>query len=520
VAVELRDGESLAVDWHYQVYEDILDTPAIVSLHLRSFQPPTCGVAGGGRGGSGSSGSGSSSSSSSSSSRSYYDGIHTPLQRCLDKFTEQEKVDGAKCERCKRSDGNIFRSFSLWRLPPVLIVQLKRFQFDGSGATPGLFGTGFGASGPRGRKLNNHIDFPFEGFDLQAYLATSSAAAKPAVAATAVNIENKIDSDLARVALYGDGESNSDNTADTGVPSPSIAQQQHLERHLEQCTKYDLYSVVHHAGALGGGHYAATARSLAPVVSVSSPSPTPSSSATAAAGAGLSYYNGSSSGGRGGGGSVAGKAIDDSNNWYCFNDNIVTEVTDPAEICCPSAYVLFYLRQDMIRGDVLALLRKQLSTGALSTPAAAVDGSTDSAAAAAATPGGNEAVEAAGRETIGSAGVAETTMNMVEGGGGFAIAAKNQNEGSLRVTVEAKQSHVPVENMNGQRVLKGTEVGYFQHQKHHTNSYRKNDNSSVSSSTSTGTTSSSSGGGGTRSWAAENSRDGAVDAPSNSCVPS
>lgn len=39
----------------------------------------------------------------------------------------------------------------------MLIVQLKRFQFDQYSR----------------RKLNNHIDFPFEGLDLFDYLATS-----------------------------------------------------------------------------------------------------------------------------------------------------------------------------------------------------------------------------------------------------------------------------------------------------------------------------------------------------------
>jgi ubiquitin C-terminal hydrolase len=52
-----------------------------------------------------------------------------PLQRCLDKFTEQESLEGVVCPGCKKDDA-LKKSFALWRLPPVLVVQLKRFQFD------------------------------------------------------------------------------------------------------------------------------------------------------------------------------------------------------------------------------------------------------------------------------------------------------------------------------------------------------------------------------------------------------
>ena len=52
-----------------------------------------------------------------------------PLERCLDKFTEEEPLDGIVCPKCK-SDNGMRKSFALWRLPPVLVVQLKRFHFD------------------------------------------------------------------------------------------------------------------------------------------------------------------------------------------------------------------------------------------------------------------------------------------------------------------------------------------------------------------------------------------------------
>jgi hypothetical protein len=267
------------------------------------------------------------------------------------------------CPRCKRSEGNVCKSFTLWRLPPVLVVQLKRFQFDHVSR----------------RKLNNHIDFPFEDLDLYDYLASSrqrtiSAHSEGSAGqdglegagnATGGNSASLAVPDaeaLARAALYGD----EDATVSLLVPpaaSMSLVEAQELTQRRPSdasgatgtgpepslCTKYDLYSVVHHAGALGGGHYATTARSLSKRSGEPFASSTGSNHSTAAA-----------EGANGGGGSSSSTALE-GDAWYCFNDNIVSRVPDPRTVCDSSAYVLFYLRQDMRQGDVLALLRAQLS---------------------------------------------------------------------------------------------------------------------------------------------------------------
>lgn len=106
IEVELRDGESIAVDWHFVVFEDLLDTSAICNLRSHSTS-----VHSGGSGGNGSSGVQPASPSSPVSPVSQHgradNYIHTPLQRCLDKFTEQEKLEGVVCPRCRASDGEI-----------------------------------------------------------------------------------------------------------------------------------------------------------------------------------------------------------------------------------------------------------------------------------------------------------------------------------------------------------------------------------------------------------------------------
>ena len=116
--------------------------------------------------------------------------------------------------------------------------------------------------------------------------------------------------------------------------------------------------MIHHAGALGGGHYATTARSLHSNArggggnggSGGNKSGFDSSTAAATAADGTNAEN-----------TTTTTPSSTSSPWHCFNDNVVSVVEDVRDICSPSAYVLFYLRQDMRHGDVLALLRKQLS---------------------------------------------------------------------------------------------------------------------------------------------------------------
>jgi ubiquitin C-terminal hydrolase len=52
-----------------------------------------------------------------------------PFHCCLDKFTEVEKIEDIMCPKCK-TDTKMSKSLTLWRPPPILVVQLKRFQFD------------------------------------------------------------------------------------------------------------------------------------------------------------------------------------------------------------------------------------------------------------------------------------------------------------------------------------------------------------------------------------------------------
>eukprot|EP01032_Pedospumella_encystans_P012542 gene12542-14505_t len=184
VEVELRDGESVAVDWHFEVYETILDTTNMCKVKKHS---------------------------SSTGSNSGGEGLNvtTPLARCFDKFTELEPLDDIVCPTCHNT--SLSKAFTLWRLPPVLIVQLKRFRFDRTSR----------------RKLNNQIDFPMEDLDLFDYLApgrqrslsrsraatldvTINESCHKGTTATSVagpTSTNTDSTELARTALYGDTDS-------------------------------------------------------------------------------------------------------------------------------------------------------------------------------------------------------------------------------------------------------------------------------------------------------------------------
>ena len=123
------------------------------------------------------------------------------LDQCLDNFTHPERLDEDNkwfCSTCK-NHVRAEKTMTLWRLPNILVIHLKRFEFRNA---------------LRREKLDTHVDFPLEGLDMNKYCALSSTISK-------------------------DGE---DFVMDD---VPAI---------------YDLFGVVNHYGRMGFGHYTAVAR--------------------------------------------------------------------------------------------------------------------------------------------------------------------------------------------------------------------------------------------------------------------
>jgi hypothetical protein len=242
-----------------------------------------------------------------------------PLEKCLDKFNESEVLEGIVCPRC-HEENTLRKSFMLWRLPPVLIIQLKRFQFDRTSR----------------KKLNNRIDFPVKDLNLLNYVAPSRLNGGRSAEDTSgekelpssENLSSESSGDVLKDATSAEGG--------VSVP-PELADSDYL------CTNYDLYCVIHHIGALGGGHYVTTVR--LPVDSF--PSPTSGASFSSQLFKSFRSLTSSSSN------EPTADSTHHSNKkepkvykWFTFNDNIVNEI-DEQEIISPSAYVLFYMRKDI-----------------------------------------------------------------------------------------------------------------------------------------------------------------------------
>eukprot|EP00948_MAST-09A_sp_MAST-9A-sp1_P002675 g2675.t1 len=130
------------------------------------------------------------------------------LEDCLALFSKQEILKGNNqwyCGRCKKHR-DATKRMELWKVPPVLIIHLKRFTFDSSAG----FGRG-GGFGSRGgfhspSKSNVQIRYPLKKFNLAKYLGIQPG-----------------------------------------------------KTHRKD-TIYDLYAVSNHFGNFGGGHYTAYAR--------------------------------------------------------------------------------------------------------------------------------------------------------------------------------------------------------------------------------------------------------------------
>ena len=353
------------------------------------------------------------------------------------------------------------KRFALWRLPPVLVVQLKRFQFDRTSR----------------RKLTNKVDFPLDGLDLSKYLAPTrwdhlksslsnnekeNKENKESKVERGNNSENNDGNQMKRNLSKMENNENDGtddinktrtyNTDDTDTVKVNEIQREKIKENNKSNNEkiamtmngkdgslYDLYSVVHHIGALGGGHYVTTTRdrekgiksenarklaremSRSNLSSISKNLSSSSSSSSSLFSSTIPSYgnnnndNNNSNNNNSNDNNNDDNNIDNNNNkdkiissnsnddniddkvdennnrkssqqniqtkddgkgikteeiyqnmteknsgtenfsvapppggqWWCYNDDVVTEVKDPREVTSSSAYVLFYMRRDV-----------------------------------------------------------------------------------------------------------------------------------------------------------------------------
>ena len=238
----VQDGDTIALDWHTSILSntkfDLLNKQSNaafnnISKHI-SFQDSNG-----------------------------YNNNSITLEECLDAFAQEERIPEAYCSKCK--DFRIStKQMSIWRLPPIMIIHLKRFQFTQH----------------MKRKLRNLVVFPTEGLDLSRIVDEESLDST-----STINFCMKEDESVA---------SDSSPTSSKMKQSESITSLHSISSE----SLYDLYAVIHHQGALSGGHYVASLRS----------------------------------------------EIDD--RWRLFNDAQVYDISSK-EIVDATAYILFYIRRDV-----------------------------------------------------------------------------------------------------------------------------------------------------------------------------
>ncbi|GFH52642.1 hypothetical protein CTEN210_09118 [Chaetoceros tenuissimus] len=125
------------------------------------------------------------------------------LDHCLENFTQPERLDEDNkwyCSKCK-DHVRAEKTMTLWRLPNILVIHLKRFEFRNA---------------LRREKLECFVDYPLQGLDMSKYCAAS---------ATGIPLGEK------------------EFVIDDDIPAT-----------------YDLFGVVNHYGRMGFGHYNAYAR--------------------------------------------------------------------------------------------------------------------------------------------------------------------------------------------------------------------------------------------------------------------
>ncbi|XP_020616960.1 ubiquitin carboxyl-terminal hydrolase 31-like [Orbicella faveolata] len=133
------------------------------------------------------------------------------LEDCFTLYTKEEKLgteDAWLCPRCKKLQQGTVKRLSLWTLPEVLVVHLKRFRQTSAGRT----------------KLHTLVDFPLTGLDMNAHLEPRNKRSSP-------------DSHSLGWGTWRRHRANSVSGCEENL--------------------YDLYAVCNHTGGMTGGHYTA-----------------------------------------------------------------------------------------------------------------------------------------------------------------------------------------------------------------------------------------------------------------------
>ncbi|KAI8444606.1 ubiquitin-specific protease [Phakopsora pachyrhizi] len=144
------------------------------------------------------------------------------LNQCLDAFLKEEvldKDDAWNCPKCKKRR-KATKRLSIARLPPILLIHLKRFSFKG----------------PFSDKLETFVQYPIYGLDLTSYVPSPLNNNDGNNELKKTNSHNYLQSQ--EVIKQNDGDAGLDD----GLHGTGFG------------LVYDLYAVVNHFGSLSSGH--------------------------------------------------------------------------------------------------------------------------------------------------------------------------------------------------------------------------------------------------------------------------
>ncbi|XP_037024901.1 ubiquitin carboxyl-terminal hydrolase 32 isoform X4 [Bradysia coprophila] len=276
------------------------------------------------------------------------------LDHCLRSFTSEEKLEEwYHCAHCKGKKPAT-KKLQIWKLPPILIVHLKRFNyvnnkwvksqkvvnfpFKNFDPTPYLasvpqetilrhkeLSEQHGTANATDKKCKMEIDDEIGEFDRENFIGSidENEVAEEAMALDEVDgkddeqIESSPANGVSKMSVRHSmnnatkRQSTRSTVGRQRLVSSSLTQTPVIDGHLVDYhnhkledgqdpydLKYQLYAVVSHSGMLNGGHY-------------------------------ISY------------------ASNPNNSWYCYNDSSCREIPCQPNIDPGSAYLLFYERQGL-----------------------------------------------------------------------------------------------------------------------------------------------------------------------------
>ncbi|GMF30121.1 unnamed protein product [Phytophthora lilii] len=222
------------------------------------------------------------------------------LAHCMEMFTAKETIPEAYCGHCKTLRPAT-KKMDLWRLPPLLVIHLKRFCFTQVSR----------------RKLHHLVDFPLKGLQFDDFVARKrEARGRLSGLEYWLFLGGKLRTEPSKDKPESPPVSGSSKQTRPGSPRRVSSSVLDAPASATAAVRgddgflYDLYAVVNHVGALGGGHYFAYV---------------------------LSDHDG---------------------KWKCFNDHQCKDI-DEKEVVSSMAYILFYRRRDTAQMTIEQLFPPQ-----------------------------------------------------------------------------------------------------------------------------------------------------------------